>query len=82
MVRRKLQQMKEKRVRLLFLKDFSLMLALFFNPFGFDAVQYSLIQWTGDLWKANFIMYCIAASFFGLYLYFTRSLNKNEKTSD
>lgn len=52
-----------------------LMLALFFNPFGFDAVQYSLILWTGSLWKANFVLYCIAGVFFGLYIYF-RSLSK------
>jgi hypothetical protein len=49
--------------------------ALFFNPFGFDAVQYSLILWTGSLWKANFILYCVAAVFFGFYLYL-RKLSK------
>jgi len=48
------------------------MLALFFNPFGFDAVQYGLILWTGSLWRANLVMYFIAASFFGLYIYFRR----------
>jgi hypothetical protein len=52
-----------------------LMLALFFNPFGFDAVQYSLILLTGSLWKANFVLYCIAGLFFGLYIYF-RKLSK------
>ena len=40
-----------------------LMLALFFNPFGFDAVQYSLMLWTGSLWKANFILYCVVELF-------------------
>ena len=54
-----------------------LMLALFFNPFGFDAVQYSLILWTGSLWKANFVLYCIAGVFFGLYIYFRRLSKKN-----
>ena len=57
------------------LSQIFLMLALFFNPFGFDAVQYSLILWTGDLWKANFVLYCIAGCFFGLYFYF-RKLSK------
>jgi len=57
------------------LSQISLMLALFFNPFGFDAVQYSLMLWTGSLWKANFILYCVAAVFFGFYLYL-RKLSK------
>jgi hypothetical protein len=57
------------------LSQLFLMLALFFNPFGFDAVQYSLMLWTGSLWKANFILYCIAAVFFGFYLYL-RKLSK------
>ena len=54
-----------------------LMFALFFNPFGFDAVQYSLILWTGSLWRANFVLYCIAAVFFGLYFYFRKVSKKN-----
>jgi hypothetical protein len=75
----KLKFLKEKERRLLILKDSALMLALFFNPFGFDAVQYSLILWTGSLWYANFILYSIAGVFFGFYIYFTKLLNK--KTS-
>jgi hypothetical protein len=50
-----------------------LMLALFFNPFGFDIVQYSLIKWSGDLWTANAILYCIAGLFFGFYILLRRS---------
>lgn len=57
------------------LSQIFLMLALFFNPFGFDVVQYSLILWTGSLWKANFVLYCIAGFFFGFYFYF-RKLSK------
>ena len=57
------------------LSQIFLMLALFFNPFGFDAVQYSLILWTGSLWRANFVLYCVAGLFFGLYFYF-RKLSK------
>jgi hypothetical protein len=57
------------------LSQLFLMLALFFNPFGFDAVQYALMLWTGSLWKANFILYCVAAVFFGFYLYL-RKLSK------
>jgi hypothetical protein len=52
------------------------MLGLFFNPFGFDAVQYALMLWTGSLWKANFILYCVAAVFFGFYLYLSKLSKK------
>jgi hypothetical protein len=48
----------------------SMMVALFFNPMGFDIVQYWLIQATGSLWRANFALYCIAALFFGLSILF------------
>ena len=58
------------------LSQIFLMLGLFFNPFGFDAVQYSLILLTGSLWKANFVLYCIAGVFFGLYIYFRRLSKK------
>jgi hypothetical protein len=58
------------------LSQMFLMVALFFNPFGFDAVQYVLILWTGSLWKANFVLYSIAAVFFGLYIYFRRLSKK------
>ena len=54
-----------------------LMLALFFNPFGFDAVQYSLILWTGSLWRANLVLYFIAGLFFGLYFYFRKLSKRN-----
>jgi hypothetical protein len=59
------------------LSQIFLMLALFFNPFGFDVVQYSLILLTGNLWKANFVLYFIAVVFFGLYIYFRRLSKKN-----
>ncbi len=49
-----------------------LMLAMFFNPFGFDAVQYYLITTTGSLFYANLILYCISGLFFGLYFIFRK----------
>jgi len=75
-----INKLKDKSNRLMLYKDMALMLALFFNPFGFDAVQYSLILLTGSLWRANFVLYCIAACFFGLYIYFTKRLNKFGKS--
>ena len=56
-----------------------LTLALFFNPFGFDIIQAGLIEWTGSLWRANAVLYCIAGLFFGLYILFRTNKNyKNE----
>jgi hypothetical protein len=76
MVINKIKSLKDKTKRLEFYKDMSLALCLFFNPFGFDIVQYYLIEMFGGLWIANLIMYGIAASFFGLYIFFTKQLNK------
>jgi len=53
-----------------------LVMAMFFNPFGFDLVQYWLIQALGSLWKANFALYCIAGLFFGLYILLRQDKNK------
>jgi hypothetical protein len=52
-----------------------LMLAMFFNPFGFDIVQYQLVCLTGNLWKANLILYFVSVLFFGLSFL-------SQKTSD
>jgi len=47
-----------------------LMMGMFFNPFGFDLVQYQLISLTGSLWNANLVLYFISAFCFGLsFLY-------------
>jgi len=71
-----INKLKSKENRIMLYKDMALMMALFFNPFGFDAVQYSLILLTGSLWKANFVLYCIAGLFFGVYIYFTKLLSR------
>jgi hypothetical protein len=44
-------------------------------PFGFDVIQYWLILATGNLWRANFVLYCLAGLFFGLSILF-RLLSK------
>ncbi len=44
-----------------------LMFGTFVNPFGFDAFQMMLVQLTGSLLRANGVLYCLAALFFGLY---------------
>ena len=48
-----------------------LMIAVFLNPFGYDAIQALLIKLTGSFWSANLVLYCLAVFFFGLYFLFS-----------
>ena len=48
-----------------------LMLGMFFNPFGFDAIQIMLMNLTGSYLGANLVLYCLAGSCFGFYFYFS-----------
>jgi hypothetical protein len=48
-----------------------LMLGMFFNPFGFDAIQITLMKLTGSYLGANLVLYCLAGFCFGLYFYFS-----------
>jgi len=59
---------------------YCMMIALFFNPFGFDIIQYWLILATGSLWGANFVLYCIAGIFFLLSIYFRRRYSQIKNT--
>jgi putative effector of murein hydrolase LrgA (UPF0299 family) len=66
------------------LATWAMMIALFFNPLGFDVVQYWLILATGNLWRANAALYCIAGLFFGLsilfrILYKKKTYNEKDK---
>jgi hypothetical protein len=47
------------------------MIAVFLNPFGYDALQALLIKLTGSFWSANLVLYFLAAFFFGLYFLFS-----------
>ena len=48
-----------------------LMLGMFFNPFGFDAIQIMLMKLTGSYLGANLVLYCLAGFCFGLYFLFS-----------
>jgi hypothetical protein len=74
-----IKNLKQKEKRLLFLKDTTLALCLFFNPFGFDVVQYYLLTLTGNIWRANFVLYCIAGLFFGCYIYLSKKVSKKSQ---
>jgi hypothetical protein len=58
--------MKSQKIATLFL-----MLGMFFNPLGFDAIQIILIKLTGSYLGANLVLYSLAGLSFGLYFYFS-----------
>ena len=57
-------KVQERNARLERLAVWSTYIALFFNPLGFDFVQFWLFELTGSIWMANFMLYMIAGFFF------------------
>lgn len=53
-------------------KNSYLMLALFVNPFGYDALFAWTMKQTGSFIIADFIFYGIAIMFFGIYFYIVK----------
>lgn len=49
------------------------MLGMFFNPLGFDVLFKLVLDLTGSYWVTTGIFYSVAALFFGLYFYFSRT---------
>jgi hypothetical protein len=76
----KLKKLKDKNKRLLFYKDTSLMLAMFFLPLGYDALFKLMMEVTGSYWGADVIFYSISGCFWLSYILLTKYLN-NKKTS-
>ena len=60
------------------MKDMSLMLAMFFLPFGYDFLFKTIMNATGSFWVADIIFYCISASFFLSYILLSKHLNRNK----
>lgn len=48
----------------------SLILSMFFNPLGFDALFSAVMTLTGSYWITDIIFYLISLSFLGLYFLF------------
>jgi len=69
--------LKKQRKRLMALRDASLMLAMFFLPFGYDFLFKLIMEATGSFWKADLIFYGISASFFASYILLSKHLNKS-----
>lgn len=49
------------------------MLGMFFNPLGFDVLFKLVLDLAGSYWVTTGIFYFVAALFFGLYFYFSRT---------
>ena len=54
------------------------MLAMFFLPFGYDALFKMIMDSTGSYWIADVVFYSISGCFWLSYILLTRYLNKNE----
>jgi hypothetical protein len=68
--------LRKQRNRLLALRDASLMLAMFFLPFGYDFLFKLIMEVTGSFWVADLIFYGISGSFFVSYILLSKYLNK------
>lgn len=57
-----------------------LILATFFNPFGFDILFATIMKWTNSYWHTVLIFYFLSGVFFGFYFFFSR--DKKLKSDD
>ena len=55
------------------------MLAMFFLPFGYDALFKLLMEITGSYWAADIIFYFISGCFWLSYIALSRILSKKDK---
>jgi hypothetical protein len=76
MVISKIKKLKQKEHRLMFYRDTSLMLAMFFLPFGYDALFKLIMDLSGSYWVADIVFYSISGCFWLSYILLTRHLNK------
>jgi hypothetical protein len=81
MIVNKIKNLKQKEKRVIFYRDMSLMLAMFFLPFGYDALFKLIMDLTGSYWVADIVFYSISGCFWLSYILLTKHLNKN-KTSN
>jgi len=72
-----MQRQTKKRITVL--KDTSLMLAMFFLPFGYDFLFKLIMDVSGSYWVADIVFYSISGCFWVSYILLTRHLNKHHK---
>lgn len=61
------------------LKEASLMLGMFFLPFGYDAIFAMILKYTNSYWLTDGIFYIISALFFTSYFLLTRYLTSRDE---
>jgi hypothetical protein len=61
------------------LASICLILATFFNPFGFDILFAALMKWTHSYWHTVAIFYFLSGLFFGLYFFLSSNRKLKEK---
>lgn len=69
--------MTVKRLRRL--KEASLMLAMFFLPFGYDAIFALILKYTNSYWLTDGVFYIISGLFFMSYFLLTRYLTSKDE---
>jgi hypothetical protein len=69
--------LRKTKQRLKALREASLMLGMFFLPFGYDALFALIMELTGSYWIADAIFYGISGLFFVSYILLSKHLNKS-----
>jgi hypothetical protein len=70
---------KVKESKTTLYRDTSLMLAMFFLPFGYDALFKLLMEVTGSYWAADLIFYLISGCFWLSYIFFSRKISSSNE---
>jgi hypothetical protein len=83
---RKIKNIKQdKKKQLIMFKNLSLMLAMFFLPFGYDALFKLIMDISGSYWITDVIFYFISGCFWLSYILLSRYLrtkyNINERST-
>jgi len=55
------------------LATISLMMGMFFLPFGYDALFKVILDWTHSYWTTDVVFYSLSAVFFMSYYYFSNT---------
>ena len=71
-----IQKFQDKQTRVGFMKETSLMLAMFFLPFGYDALFKMIMDLSGSYWVADAVFYSISGCFWLSYILLTKRLNR------
>jgi len=69
--------LRRTRKRISKIKDASMMLGMFFLPFGYDALFKLVMDLSGSYWIADITFYSISGCFWLLYIYCSRWLRNN-----